>query len=131
MLSPAFPVGAFAYSHGLEQAIYEGGVKDRASLAEWLAALLEHGSAWNDRMLLAEAWRRTRAGENVGDLAELAEAMAGSKSAIWKRRCKARRWRRRERKIPARHIPSPWRSPPHAMASRSLGLLQRGDVAGA
>ncbi len=31
-LSPAFPVGAFAYSHGLEQAIHEGLIRDRADL---------------------------------------------------------------------------------------------------
>lgn len=71
-LSPAFPVGAFAYSHGLERAIHDGMVADRASLAGWLTELLERGSAWNDAVLLAAAWR----GE---DVAELAEAMAGSR----------------------------------------------------
>src|SRR5690606_8828127 len=47
-LSPAFPVGAFAYSHGLERAIEERLVRDRVSLIGWLQVLLEHGSAWND-----------------------------------------------------------------------------------
>lgn len=77
-LSPAFPVGAFAYSHGLERAIHDGLIRDRQSLREWLETLLEQGSAWNDAVLLAEAWRRTGADEDIADVAELAEAMSGS-----------------------------------------------------
>lgn len=73
-LSPAFPVGAFAYSHGLEQAIHAGTIEDRAALVEWLTDLLERGSGWNDAVLLAEAWRLDGTA-----VAELAEAMAGSR----------------------------------------------------
>lgn len=76
-LSPAFPVGAFAYSHGLERAIHEGLVSDRATLTAWLRDLLVHGSAWNDAVLLAETWREAASG-NVRSVGELAEAMAGS-----------------------------------------------------
>lgn len=78
-LSPAFPVGAFAYSHGLERAIHDGLIRDRTSLSEWLEALLERGSAWNDAVLLAEAWRSTVAGTDIVDVAELAEAISGSR----------------------------------------------------
>lgn len=78
-LSPAFPVGAFAYSHGLERAIHDGLVADRVSLVAWLQALLEGGSGWNDAVLLAEAWRRASTGDGVAEVAELAEAMAGSR----------------------------------------------------
>ncbi|QEL24046.1 urease accessory protein UreF [Bosea sp. F3-2] len=78
-LSPAFPIGAFAYSHGLERAIHDGLIRDRSSLIEWLETLLEHGSAWNDAVLLAEAWRGTAAGEGTDDVAELAAAMSGSR----------------------------------------------------
>ena len=39
-LSPAFPVGAFAYSHGLEWAHEAGDVTDAASLEDWLGDLL-------------------------------------------------------------------------------------------
>ena len=77
-LSPAFPVGGFSYSHGLERAVHDGLVTDRESLAEWLAALIELGSGWNDAVLFAEAWRRAASGEAFADLAELAEALAGS-----------------------------------------------------
>lgn len=55
-LSPAFPVGAFAYSHGLETAIAQQLVHDRQSLSDWLADLLGHGSLRNDMILLALAW---------------------------------------------------------------------------
>lgn len=78
-LSPAFPVGAFAYSHGLERAIHDGLIRDRQSLLAWLEPLLEQGSAWNDAVLLAEAWRRASAGKDIAEVAELAEAMSGSR----------------------------------------------------
>ncbi|MEM8653144.1 MAG: urease accessory UreF family protein [Pseudomonadota bacterium] len=55
-LSPAFPVGAFAYSHGLEQVIADGTVQDASSLQDWLSALLTHGSARADAILLAAAY---------------------------------------------------------------------------
>lgn len=71
-LSPAFPVGAFAYSHGLERAIHDNTIRDRATLVVWLSDLLAQGSGWNDAVLCAASWR----GE---DVAELAEAMAGSR----------------------------------------------------
>ena len=77
-LSPAFPVGGFSYSHGLERAVQDGLVADRDSLADWLGALVEIGSGWNDAVLFAEAWRRASGGAEFGDLAELAEALAGS-----------------------------------------------------
>jgi urease accessory protein len=77
-LSPAFPVGAFSYSHGLERAIHDHAVHDRATLTGWLADLLRHGSAWNDAVLLAEGFRTTAEGGSA-DIAELAEALAGSR----------------------------------------------------
>jgi urease accessory protein len=79
LLSPSFPVGGFAYSHGLEQAAFDGQVRDAETLVEWLSSLLVQGSQWNDAVLLAEAHRRAAAGQALGDLLELAEALAGSK----------------------------------------------------
>ena len=57
--SPAFPIGAFSYSHGLEWAVEEGSVIDRASLVAWLEADLRHGSGRTDAIFFAEAWRGT------------------------------------------------------------------------
>ena len=55
-LSPAFPVGAFAYSHGLETAIQSGAVISADQLQEWLVDLLNHGSGRNDCILLRAAY---------------------------------------------------------------------------
>ncbi|WP_371418935.1 urease accessory protein UreF [Labrys sp. KNU-23] len=78
-LSPAFPVGAFAYSHGLERAVHDGLIGDRLSLIDWLATIVQAGSGWNDAVLLAQAWRLASRGESCDDIAELAEAMAGTR----------------------------------------------------
>jgi urease accessory protein len=77
-LSPAFPVGSFSYSHGLERAVHDGLVADNGALSEWLSTLLVHGSAWNDAVLFAEAWRRARAGNAVDEVAQFGNALAGS-----------------------------------------------------
>ncbi|TGP66950.1 urease accessory protein UreF, partial [bacterium M00.F.Ca.ET.227.01.1.1] len=78
-LSPAFPVGGFAYSHGLERAVHDGLVADAAGLASWLETLVEMGSGWNDAVLFAESWRRAREGSDLAEVAALAEALAGSR----------------------------------------------------
>jgi urease accessory protein len=69
-LSPAFPVGAFAYSHGLEWAVEAGDVGDESTLTAWLRDLVEHGGARGDAIILAECWRAMRA----KDFAALAAA---------------------------------------------------------
>ncbi len=48
-------------------------------MVDWLRDLVERGSGWNDAVLLAEAWRVASAGGDCADVAELAEALAGSK----------------------------------------------------
>ncbi|MEQ8305460.1 MAG: urease accessory UreF family protein [Hoeflea sp.] len=77
-LSPTFPVGGFNYSHGLEQAVAGGLVDTQASLKDWIGALLRQGSAWNDAVLFAEAWRLAASGGDLTEVSELAEALAGS-----------------------------------------------------
>lgn len=77
-LSPAFPVGSFSYSHGLERAVEDGRVADAGELDDWLGELLDHGSLRNDLILLAESTRRAATGGDLADIAELAEALAGS-----------------------------------------------------
>ena len=79
-LSPSFPVGAFAYSHGLEWAVEAGDVRDESTLAGWLSDLLEHGGARTDAILLAESWRATSAADAaaLAQVNELAIALAPS-----------------------------------------------------
>ena len=38
-LSPAYPIGAFSYSHGVETAVEEALIRDRASLVAWLDSI--------------------------------------------------------------------------------------------
>lgn len=76
-LSPAFPVGAFAYSHGLEWAVEDGTVRDLGSLTAWLDGVVRHGAGRSDMILLAHAWRAVEAGDDEGlvGVAELAAAL--------------------------------------------------------
>lgn len=74
LLSPAFPTGAFAYSHGLEQAIASGVVTSEESLAGWLESLLERGSAYNDAVLIACATE-----DSLHDLNRLALSLSASR----------------------------------------------------
>ena len=69
-MSPAFPIGAFAYSHGLEWAIESGEVTDGASLKAWIEDLLTQGSGWNDAVLFSRCWE-----EDATALNELALAL--------------------------------------------------------
>lgn len=65
-LSPAYPVGAFSYSHGLETAVADGLEAD--GLEDWLADQLRFGAGRNDAILLSAAWR-------CEDVAELGAAL--------------------------------------------------------
>ena len=77
-LSPAFPVGAFSYSGGLEQVVADGDVRDAGSLLDWLTSLLSRGPFWTDAVLLAEAHRAVDDAGRLADAAALAEALSGS-----------------------------------------------------
>ena len=56
-LSPAYPTGGFAWSHGLETEVAEGRVRDRESFAAWLACVLEHGAGRAEAVFLMDGWR--------------------------------------------------------------------------
>jgi urease accessory protein len=79
-LSPAYPVGAYSYSHGLEWIVEAGTVRDAATLGGWIEDLLVHGAGRSDAILLAEAWRALAAGDGraLARVAELAAALAPS-----------------------------------------------------
>ncbi len=69
-LSPAFPIGAFAHSQGLEAAIADGRVADVAALRDWIEGILLFGSGRNDAIFITAA-------RNGGDLAKLS-SLAGA-----------------------------------------------------
>lgn len=77
-LSPAFPVGGFAYSGGLEAAVVGGHVSGAGELAAWLETLLVAGTLRNDAILLAEAHRAFDQPGRLSEVASLAAALAGS-----------------------------------------------------
>jgi urease accessory protein len=77
-LSPAFPTGAYAYSHGLEWAVECGDITDGETLRVWLADVLTHGSGRNDAILLRHAHRASDS-DALRAIAELAGAIAPSR----------------------------------------------------
>ncbi len=56
-LSPSFPVGSFAFSHGLEWAVDAGDIREATDLRSWLDDLLHQGAMRADAVLLAATWR--------------------------------------------------------------------------
>ena len=74
-LSPSFPAGSFAYSHGLETAEQCGIVHDAATLGDWLDGLIRFGGARTDALLLVRSHRAVLAG-NTAALAETAALAA-------------------------------------------------------
>jgi urease accessory protein len=74
-LSPAFPTGGYAYSHGLEWAVAQGEVTDGAGVERWLADVLRFGAGRADGILLAHA---LEPGADMAALTDLARALAPS-----------------------------------------------------
>ena len=80
-LSPAFPVGAFSYSSGIEWAVEAGDIRDAWTLRGWLAAMLADGPGFCDGVFLTHAHRAVEAGDHraLRDVAELAAAFVPSR----------------------------------------------------
>jgi len=76
-LSPAYPVGAFAYSHGLEAAIQAGAITSGDDLKDWLADIISHGSGRNDCILLRAAFT-SESGDALHAVNDMALAFAAS-----------------------------------------------------
>ena len=80
-LSPAFPVGAFTYSHGLEQAIEDDDVTSAEELQQWLEAVITQGSGHNDAILLVQTMQAADKGDeaDVRELIDLGLALQPSR----------------------------------------------------
>ena len=81
-LSPGFPTGAYAYSHGVEWAVESGDVRDGETLRGWLADILSNGSGRNDAILLRHAYRDARDPAALADLSDHAAAIAPSRERL-------------------------------------------------
>ena len=88
-LSPAFPVGGFSYSHGLESAVDAALVADGDSLRRWLCALIGFGSGWNDAVLFAEAGGVRRQAATSTNLPCSAQHLRDRANAMPNRHCRA------------------------------------------
>ncbi len=76
-LSPGYPVGAFAYSHGLERVVEAGHVTDADTFRIWLADILQYGAGRSDAILLQNA-HRTDHPRQLQDMDDLARVLAPS-----------------------------------------------------
>lgn len=77
-LSPAFPTGGFAYSHGMESAI-GGGMRSAGAVRVWIGDVLRFGAGQADAVLLSQA---LRSGADHAALDQVARALAGSRERL-------------------------------------------------
>ena len=80
-LSPAYPIGAFSYSSGIEWAVEARDITDAKSLERWLRVILTMGGGFCDAVFLVHAHRAIsdRDDSRLCEIAELAAAFAPTK----------------------------------------------------
>jgi urease accessory protein len=78
LLSPAFPIGAFSYSHGLEYAAECGLLTDEASLEAWIRTALTNEIGPVNGFLLRQSWQAAR----TRDAAALLDALSQSRAMV-------------------------------------------------
>ncbi len=76
-LSPGFPVGAYAYSHGLEWLVDTGEVSDAESLSRWLRDVIQTGAGRADLQFLIAAYNAATP-DDLLDTDAMCRAFAGS-----------------------------------------------------
>ncbi|MGO8867223.1 MAG: urease accessory protein UreF [Alphaproteobacteria bacterium] len=77
-LSPAYPTGAFSYSHGIEYAVEAGLVTSRESLLAWVRHILAEGAGRVDALLFRAAYEAGDDTAALDGVAELAAAFRGT-----------------------------------------------------
>ncbi len=75
--SPAYPVGGFSYSHGIEMAVEEGRLRKQADLVAYIASVLRQGAGRVDAVLFAQALGAPD-DQALDEIAELAAAWRGT-----------------------------------------------------
>jgi urease accessory protein len=80
-LSPAYPVGAFSYSSGIEWAVEAGDIIDATSLHDWLSIMLSEGAGRNDAIFFSHTHRAVARGDDAAlvETAALAVALTSSR----------------------------------------------------
>lgn len=77
-LSPSYPVGAFAYSHGIEWAVEDGRIKNEQTLLSWVDSILRYGAGWSDAVIFCHAHDAAGDAECLTEINDLASALAPS-----------------------------------------------------
>jgi urease accessory protein len=80
-LSPAYPVGAFSYSSGIEWAVEAGDIYDPESLQRWLTAIISNSGGFCDAVFMVHTYRAAAGNDDqaLDVVTELASAFAPSK----------------------------------------------------
>jgi urease accessory protein len=124
-LSPAFPTGGFAYSHGLEQVISDGQVATAADLQGWLGDVLSHGAGRSDAMLLVAGLGPDA---DLQGLDDIAHALAPSAERLQETLAQGDAFARTVAAITGRALPP--RTLPLAVADAAQGMtLPPEDIA--
>lgn len=116
-LSPAFPTGAFAMSHGLEVAVAGGAIHDAGSFAHWLHDMLHHGTGWQDGVLIAAA---LTPGADLDTLSDLACALQPGSERLQETRQQGAAFARTVAHLTGRDLPA--RPLPLAVAQAAAPL---------
>jgi urease accessory protein len=80
-LSPAYPIGAFSYSSGIEWTVEAGEISDAMSLKRWLTVMIAEGGGFCDAVFFVHAHRAAGGDDDAAlrAVAELAATFAPSK----------------------------------------------------
>ena len=66
LISPALPVGAYAYSQGLEYALEAGWLKNEDGVHDWISGQLQHNLAHLDIPVLQRIYQAWQQGDHAG-----------------------------------------------------------------
>ncbi len=79
--SPAFPIGAFSFSHGLESLVETDEIRAAEDVEAWLNSVLNYGAGRNDVILMAASFRASST-EEIKEVDALARALSPSKERL-------------------------------------------------
>jgi urease accessory protein len=91
-LSPAYPIGAFSYSTGIEWAVEAGDITNAEMLRAWLTVMIGEGGGFADGVFFAHAHRAVGAKDDgaLHAVAELAAAFVPSKERFLETKAQGR-----------------------------------------
>ncbi len=116
--SPAYPIGSYSYSHGLEAAVDAGVVRDGPALQAWTSDILAFGAGRSDVALLRHAFEA----DNPAPVAELAEALAPSSERLLETMAQGAAFARTTRAAWGVAVPNVAYPVAVGVAARALGL---------